>query len=283
MNTTNVLKQSQFGLEKKRIGRYQLRKPNCTDMLISTMLIVMVLTTLIYVFFTVEYKWEMFRPDLGWRILTNLFRFDLVADPIGITARLLNTVALAFVTTMFGAILGLPLGLLSASNLSNPWIVQTIKGMASFARAVPTIIWVLLFVSGYGLSATTAVVGMTFHSLAFFIKSYSEAFEEVEAGVIEALKATGASWLQIVTSAILPCAYTKMISWIAMRCEINFAAAVVIGPAVGVPGTIGTIISSFSRQGDYAGLGFSVFCVFMTALAFELFITRFKQKSIVQQ
>ena len=177
--------------------------------------------------------------------------------------------------------IGLFLGLGAARNLSHPFISNVICAFAGFIRAVPTIIWAILFVSGFGLSATTAIVGMSFHSIAYFIKSYSEAFEEVEEGTLEAMRATGANWWQIVTSAILPSSFTKMISWVAMRSEMNFAAAVIIGPAVGVPGTIGSILNQCSRAGDYGGLGLCVLTIFLTALVFEVMITRYKQKTIV--
>ena len=173
------------------------------------------------------------------------------------------------------------MGLLAANNISSNKISTFVNAIVSFLRAVPTIVWVLIFVAGYGLSATTAIVGITFHTIAFFVKSFSESFEEVDPGAIEALKASGASMPQIIFGAIVPSAYTKLISWIAMRTEINFAVAVVIGPAVGVPGTIGTAINVYSGHANYSAMGFGVMCVFLIALAFELIITRIKQTQII--
>ena len=186
-------------------------------------------------------------------------------------------------TTIVSIVIGLFLGLFSARNLSNPILLYDHTRVCGFIRAVPTIIWVLLFVSGFGLTATTALVGMCFHSVAYFIKSYSEAFEEVNDGTLEALRATGASWWQIVINAVLPSSFTRLLSWIAMRSEMNFAAAVVIGPAVGVPGTIGSLINKCGREGNYAFMGACILMIILAALAFELFITRFKQKSIVSE
>ena len=65
----------------------------------------------------------------------------------------------------------------------------------SFFRAVPTILWVLIFTVAIGLGPETAVTGLLFHSVAYLVKAYSESFEEVDPGVIEALRASGASWL----------------------------------------------------------------------------------------
>ena len=66
-----------------------------------------------------------------------------------------------------------------------------------------------------------------------------------------------------------------------MRSEMNFAAAVIIGPAVGVPGKIGSILNSYQRSGGYGTVGLCVLAIFTTALLFEIIITLYKQKSIV--
>ena len=266
-------------LKKTRSGRYQLNQKDVSSWLVLAVGITFLFALIFFLGFAANYKWDQFSPA---KIAIEFFRFDKIAltDQLSILSLLINTVILGFITTVLGALIGLPFGLLAARNLSWPWLSNIIKALASFVRAVPTIIWVLLFISGYGLTSTTAIVGMVFHSWAFFVKSYSESFEEVDSGTIEALRSTGCTPLQVISSAVIPSAATRMISWIAMRSEINFAVAVVIGPAVGVAGTIGSVINGYSRVGNYSGLGFSLFCVFLTALIFELILTRLKQKAI---
>lgn len=65
-----------------------------------------------------------------------------------------------------------------------------------------------------------------------------------------------------------------------MRSEINFAVAVVVGPAIGVAGTIGSVINGYSRSGFYPGLGFSILCVFAVAFLFEILINKLRAKTI---
>lgn len=270
-------------LQKRKKGSYRIKKLDHTNVVVGSVLLSCFLVFLYFIFVMCEYKWDQVRPDLIWELLSSFFQFQTMEASvmIDILGSLVNTILLAFVTTILGAIIGLFLGLMAARNLSNPILSNIIRGIAGFIRAVPTIIWVLLFVSGFGLTATTAIVGMSFHSIAYFIKSYSEAFEEVDSGTMEALRATGASWWQIVLNAVLPVSFTKMISWVSMRCEMNFAAAVIIGPAVGVPGTIGSFLNQFSRGGNYASMGFCIICIFLTALCFELCIIKYKQGTII--
>ena len=88
----------------------------------------------------------------------------------------------------------IPAGTYGSPESFTPMGLQYGTRFCRLIRAVPTIIWVLIFISGFGLTATTAIVGMSFHSVAYFIKSYSEAFEEVDPGAMEAMKASGGSW-----------------------------------------------------------------------------------------
>ncbi len=271
-------------LHRSNFGRYKLKKRNSNDYIILCVIFGMILSMIYYLGFIVEYKWDMFSPHIAQKIIFDIFRFDLVPsdEKFMMISRLINTIILGAMTTVIGAVIAFPLGLIAANNITNNTVSGIMKAAVSFFRAVPTIIWVLIFVAGYGLSSATAIVGMTFHTVAFFVKSYSESFEEVDSGVIEALRASGASTVQIIFSAIVPSVYTRLVSWIAMRTEINFAVAVVIGPAVGVPGTIGTAINAYSKQAKYSQMGYGVIIVFLVALIFELAITKFKQRKIIQ-
>ncbi len=264
-------------------GKPKLKERTTSDILIRLLVITFLAVSAYTLFIRMEYKWDLFSAQTGLKFLARFIRFDQVPPKmmLDMVGRLLNTIILGVLTTLIGAFVGLVFGLLGARNLTNPKVSNVVKGIASFVRAVPTIIWVLIFVAGYGLTATTAVVGMAFHSFAFFVKSYAESFEEVDRGTIEALKATGANWFQIVFGAVIPSALTKLISWIALRSEINFTVAVVIGPAVGVPGTIGTMINNAARAGNYEVQGFGIILVFITAFLMEIVVTRLRQNSIV--
>jgi phosphonate transport system permease protein len=270
-------------IKRNILGRPQFGKRGTAERIITLLVIIFVIITVYTVFFRVEYKWEDFQGDVAIKMATNFLRFDKLAPEKiwEMLSSLLNTLALAFITTVMGFIFGFIFGLLAARNLSTGPMTTAIRAVATFIRAVPTIIWVLIFVSGYGLTSTTAVVGMFFHTFAFFVKSFAEAFEEIDKGTIEALRATGSTWFQIVFGAVIPSSLTKMISWLALRSEINFGVAVVIGPAAGVPGTIGTIINNASRAGDYHIQGFGVILIFLTAFIMETVINRFRQKSII--
>lgn len=180
------------------------------------------------------------------------------------------TLSLAMLTTMVGAVLALALGLLGARNLSGPRAHRAIKGFVAVIRAIPTELWVLIFAIGAGLGSTAAVVGMAFHTLGYLIKAYSEAFEEIDPGVIESLRASGADWFQIVGQAVLPSSLAYLISWTFVRLEINYAVAVTMGAAAGAGGIGFELFMASSFYFNIHRVGVVTWLIFLVALILEI-------------
>lgn len=187
------------------------------------------------------------------------------------------TLGLAALTTLFGAIIALFLGLFAAQNLSSSRISSNvIKGAVAFIRAVPTVLWVLIFAVAAGLGSVAAIIGMTFHSVGYLIKAYSESFEELDQGVIEALRGSGAGWWQIIFQAVIPSTINYLVSWTFLRFEINFGVAVAMGAAAGAGG-IG--FDMFMASGFYLDLrevGTITYFVLFFAILLEIVATRIK-------
>jgi phosphonate transport system permease protein len=248
---------------------------------INITIITLILLT-IYGFYTFDYK------DLNfWNAIIETFvnlkkvflqpqytHFTLLEGLYGV----IITMGLAFLTTLLGSILALFLGLFAARNLSNVHFCNTIKGFVAFIRAVPTILWVLIFAVAAGLGSVAAVIGLTFHSVGYLIKAYSEVYEEIDYGVIEALKASGASWWQIVFQAILPSTATSLLAWTFMRFEINFTNAVAMGAAAGAGGIGFDLFMAGSFYYNIHEVGVISYLIVAFALILEIFSTRMKNK-----
>jgi phosphonate transport system permease protein len=187
------------------------------------------------------------------------------------------TLGLAFLTTLFGAVIALFLALFAAQNLSSKPVSVAIKGIVAFIRAVPTVLWVLIFAVAAGLGSVAAVIGMTFHSVGYLIKAFSESYEEVDEGVIEALKASGANWWQIVFQAVLPSSVSYIISWTFLRFEINFAVAIAMGAAAGAGGIGYEMFMAGAFYFDLREVGAITYFVLAFAIGLELIATRIKR------
>ena len=224
--------------------------------------------------------------DLGRALGTTLHNFRIILlQPNTARLGLLEgigeiglTLALAFLTTLGSAAISLLLGLLAAENLSKPWLTAAIKGVVAFVRAVPTIIWVLIFAVSAGLGSTAAVIGLAFHSVSYLTKAYAESFEELDQGVIEALTASGAGWLQIVCQAVIPSSATYLLSWTFLRFEINFANAVAVGAAAGAAGIGFDLFMASGFYFDLHELGLITYLILACAVALEIGATTLKRR-----
>jgi phosphonate transport system permease protein len=195
----------------------------------------------------------------------------------------LVTLGLGFLTTLIGAVFALVFGLLAARNLSKPAVVTVLKGFVAFIRAVPTVLWVLIFAIGAGLGSVAAVVGMSFHSFGYLLKAYSEAFEELDKDILEALRASGANWMQVVVRAVIPSSMGQIVSWTFMRFEINFTNAVAMGAAAGAGG-IG--FDLFMASGFYFNIGevgFITWLILGVAILMEIGATWLKRTQHVHR
>ena len=191
---------------------------------------------------------------------------------------LLITFALGVLSTIFGAVIAFFGALMCAKNIANPIVANIVKSFVAFIRAVPTILWVLIFTIAAGLGSVAAVVGLTFHSAGYLIKAYAESIEEMDSGTIEALKASGASYWQIVFQAIIPSSISYMTAWTFLRFEINFTNAIAMGAAAGAGGIGFDLFMAGNFYFDLRELGFITYIVVAAVVVLEMFATRIKAK-----
>ena len=198
----------------------------------------------------------------------------------GAMGQLLVTFCLGGLATLFGAVIAFFAALLCAHNLAGPRTAGFIKSTVALVRAVPTILWVLIFAVSAGLGSTAAVVGLTFHSAAYLTKAYAESFEEMDQGAIEALRACGAGYWQIVFQAVMPSSVSYMLAWTFLRFEINFTNAIAVGAAAGAGGIGYDLFMAGSFYFDLRELGFITWVVVIAVIVLETLAT--KAKAVVK-
>ena len=245
-----------------------------------TVLVLLGLT--IYGFLTFDYKDIVFSRAVAatWNNMRVMFgepRLNHSTWP-GALSALLLTFALGVLSTIFGAVIAFFGALMCAKNIANPVIASIVKSFVAFVRAVPTILWVLIFTIAAGLGSVAAVIGLTFHSAGYLIKAYAESIEEIDAGVIEALKASGASYWQIVFQAILPASISYMTAWTFLRFEINVTNALAVGAAAGAGGIGFDLFMAGNFYFDLRELGFITYIVVAAVVLLEMAATRIKAK-----
>ena len=161
----------------------------------------------------------------------------------------LKTVEIALLGTAVAAILALPLGFLSARNIAAAALFYPARAILNFFRSVDTLVYALVFVAAVGLGPFPGVLAVVAYTTTSLAKLYSEAIEGIEPGPVDAIRATGATRLQIVRFGVLPQVLPLFLSYVLYRLETNIRAATVLG-FVGAGG-IGFYLQTYLRMIDY--------------------------------
>ena len=192
------------------------------------------------------------------------------------------SLALALLTTFIGAVIAFVLGLLAACNLSSKGMSNAIKVLHERgARRAHHFVGARVL-GGHRPGPEAAVTGLLFHSVAYLVKAYSESFEEVDAGVLEALRASGASWWQVVFQGVVPEKVNEMLSWTFIRFEINFVNAVAVGAVAGAGGIGYQLFLAGSFYYNIHEVGLIVYLCLAVAVVLEVAATQLRKRYIVQ-
>ena len=215
--------------------------------------------------------------SLGLNLNAMFLHPNVGQDSWSVLLRGLSTsIALTLLTTLLGAVIAFFIAVFSARNLSPTWVANTLKAVMAFVRSIPTIIWVLIYSAVMGLGANAAVVGLTFHSIAYLVKAYSESIEETPQATIEALKASGVRFWPIIFQAILPSIVPALLSWTFIRFEINFANAVAVGAAAGADDIGYYLFMASGFYFDFHEVGLIVYLLLGFAIILELISMRLR-------
>lgn len=183
--------------------------------------------------------WQrVFNPD--WSILPLGFRLLIV------------TLYMAFMATLFGVLVAVPLSFLAARNLTRGWIGRiiytVIRVVLSVVRSIEPIIWAIIFVVWVrtGNAPFAGTLALFVHSVADLGKLYSERLESIDPGPVEAIRATGGNPLQVILYGIVPQIVNPYLSFTIYRWDINVRMATIIGLVGG--GGIGQRLIQLTRN-----------------------------------
>ena len=141
-----------------------------------------------------------------------------------------QTLLIAYVATVTGALLGLVGGVLASRNAAPSRALRFAAiRVLEFGRTVPDIVFALVFVVAFGLGPLAGVLAMTLHTAGTLGKLFAEVIESIDMKPVEGVQATGGAWLQQVRFGVLPQVLSNLASYALLRFEINVRGAAVIG------------------------------------------------------
>ncbi|WP_416348437.1 phosphonate ABC transporter, permease protein PhnE [Gemmobacter sp.] len=143
---------------------------------------------------------------------------------------LVETLNIAGVATLLGAVAGMVLALLSTRGLARwPRLTPLFRRLMDASRAIPEIVIALMLIYILGGGPVPAVAAIALHTAGALGKLFSEVAENADLGPVEGLSSTGATWGQQMWLGILPQVAPNWLSYALMRFEINVRASAILG------------------------------------------------------
>jgi phosphonate transport system permease protein len=168
-------------------------------------------------------------PKLGSALVMMLIPSGFEHLPEFVWA-LVETVAMAFLGTLIGAILAIPLALLCARTTLPIRLLQLgFRRASDSLRGLDHLIWALVFVRAIGLGPLAGILAIAIVDLGTLSKLYSEAIDNAKRGPVEGIRASGGSWLDGVTLGLLPQVLPNMLSVTLYMWESNTRSATILG------------------------------------------------------
>jgi len=231
-------------------------KPSQRAKHIATGLVVLVVAAAVL---TVDVQIERL-PDLPGalvRIFGRMFlepgpEWAYLPDAFG---SMLESIQIAWLGTIIGAVLSLPLGFFGAKNITSRLVSNIIRQLLNVIRAVPEIlVAVVVFIPMVGLGAYPGMLAIGVHSIGTLGKLSAEVIEGIDTGPVEAARAAGGRPLQIQRWGVLPQVLPEIVAFWLYRFEINIRASAILG-AVGAGGVGEALVQSLVfRRYDRAGM-----------------------------
>lgn len=183
---------------------------------------------------------------------------------------LIDTLVMSIAGTFLAVLLSLPLAFMAARNTSpHPFVYHAGRFLLNGLRSIPELIMGILFVAAVGFGALPGVLALGLHSIGMVGKFFAEAIEHVDIEPIEAVRATGAKPLQVITHGILPQVFPQMADVSIYRWEYNFRASTVMG-MVGAGG-IGFELMGSLRIMEYRDVGALLIVILATVTLVDSF------------
>ena len=177
-----------------------------------------------------EFLTEAVPPDLSWAVLGPSLQGALVTLWIGLLG---TTLSIPF---------ALVLALAAARGTApGPVTYQVARGLLSFLRAVPDVVFALVFVTAVGLGPFPGVLALVLHNIGVMGKLWAETVEDADPGPPTALRSAGAGRLQVAVHALLPSVTPQLVGLLLYRFDVNVRSSLVLG-LVGAGG-IGFLIN----------------------------------------
>ncbi|WOI56305.1 phosphonate ABC transporter, permease protein PhnE [Palleronia sp. LCG004] len=210
---------------------------------------------LLLAFGTIEVDWQRVAVGMerGQRFVAGFLQPDFVSRWNDILRGLIESLTMTLTSTILGVALSVPIAIGAARNLAPRPVYYVCRSIIAVSRSLQEIIIAIFLVAMFGFGPFAGFLTLSFATIGFLGKLLADDIEEIDARQAEAVRATGASWGQLVNYAVQPQVMPRLIGLSLYRLDINFRESAVIGivGAGGIGATLNTAIDRYEY--DSAG------------------------------
>jgi len=183
--------------------------------------------------------------------------------------KLLQTIVMAFVGTLFATFLAFPLSFVAARNITPSRILnQLLKRSFDFLRCVDMLIWALFFTRAFGPGPLAGISAIFFTDTGTLGKLYSEALENIDDKQREGIRSVGAAPVPVQRYGVVPQVLPIFASQSLYFWESNTRSATIIG-AVGAGGIGLKLWEAMRTNADWENVAYMVILILVTVFIFD--------------
>lgn len=189
---------------------------------------------------------------------------------------LLQTIAIAVLGTLIGAVLAIPFAFLASTNIMPKPVAYLFRLIILLIRTIPSLVWALMWIRVTGPGAACGVITQSVCSIGMISKMYITAIEDLDTHILESLDAMGCNAFEKIRYGVLPQLTASFISTTIYRFDINLKDATTLG-IVGAGGIGASLVQCLNSR-RWAMVGSFVWGLMVLALIIEFFSTRIRRK-----
>ena len=219
-------------------------------------------------------------PEVAKGVLHGVFSPDTAllfgTSDTDVPYLLLQTIAIAVLGTLIGAVLAIPFAFLASFNIMPKPVAYAVRVLILMIRTIPSIVWALMWIRVTGPGAACGVITQSICSIGMISKMYITAIEDLDTHILESLDAMGCTPFQKIRYGVIPQLTASFISTTIYRFDINLKDATTLG-IVGAGGIGASLVQCLNSR-RWAMVGAFVWGLMVLVLIIELVSTRIRRK-----
>lgn len=191
-----------------------------------------------------------------------------------------ETIQMAFIGTVVGVAIALPLSMLASRNLNSKYVYAPTRALLAATRTFPSILWALLFVIMVGLGPFAGVLAIIMYTVGFIAKLQYEVIETIDSDPMDAINSIGVSKFQLIRYVVIPESASHLLGQMLYMFDYNVRQTSILG-LVGAGG-IGFYIINYIKFFEYGKAAVFMIVVLVTVLLIDWVSVKIRDKYIIK-